>query len=362
MISQLTYILAGIHGILLFIFLVNLFYLYRRKKKATRENSPRVSILIPVRNEEDNLQRLLPSILSQNYPDFEVIVYDDDSSDATWNVLTAAKDARLQSLKGNGPPEGWLGKVHALYQATRQASGEYYLFLDADTKLNDEHALERLVDKFSALPPQSVLTGLPRYSGKGLLLVSLVPSAILTYIPWPLVRPVSQDSLSALNGQCWMIDATSYHRHEPHQHVAREVLEDVLIGRYLKTKGIIPALVDVQREVAVYMYDGFADAWRGFRKNAYLLAGNNVVSAALYLVFLLCVFVLSPLVALWLLALVYTNKCCTDRICRFPLWVTFLAPLSFVLGVILHIDSAWHHLSGNVSWKGRAVQKENINI
>ena len=364
MISLSVYIIAAIHCILLFIFTANLFYLRRRKKQTSLKNAPSVSvsILIPVRNEENNLQRLLPSLLTQRYPNFEIIVYDDDSDDLTWNVITSYKDARLKCVQGEGPPPGWVGKVHALYQASRHASGEYYLFLDADTKLEDEHALERIVHTFTTLPPQRVMTALPRYRGAGLLLVSLVPNALLTYIPWPLVSLTPQESLSALNGQCWMIDASTYHMHEPHREVANEILEDVMIGRFLKTKGIIPVLTNLQKEVAVYMYSGFSDAWQGFRKNAYLLLGNSKLSFGLYIIFMMVVFLMSPSFAPWILGLVYLNKLATDRACKFPLWLTLLAPLSFVLGVTLHIDSAWHHLSGNVSWKGRTVHLENTAI
>ena len=362
MISLPVYIIAGIHCVLLLIFTGNLFYLRRRKKQSSTEKLARISLLIPVRNEEQNLQRLLPSLLAQQYPDFEIIIYDDDSEDLTWNVIASYQDARIKCIKGEKPPVGWVGKVHALYQASRHASGEYYLFLDADTKLEDEHALQRIVNTFTALPPQCVMTALPRYQGEGGVLVSLVPNALLTYIPWPLVGLAPQESLSALNGQCWMIDAATYHSHEPHRAVASEILEDVMIGRFLKANGVVPVLANLQQEVSVYMYSGFFDAWKGFRKNAYLLLGNSRLSFLLYLIFVIFVFLLSPLFAPWLIGLVYLNKLATDRACNFPLWLTMLAPLSFLLGVTLHIDSAWHHLSGNVSWKGRAVHLESTTI
>lgn len=356
MLSQLPFIVAYIHIGLIAIFISNLFYLRRRASRADEHATHFISILIPARNEEENLKRLVPSLLKQTYSHFEVIIYDDDSTDGTCGVLSSFEDDRLKLIKGNGPPEGWVGKVHALFQATRHATGSHYLFLDADTELADEEALSRLVNKYHRLPAKSVLTSLPRYRGKGLLLVSLVPNAILANLPWPLVRPFPAASMSALNGQCWMLDAESYNALEPHQAVAHEILEDVLIGRYLKQQGITPTLVDLRDEVSVYMYSSFSDAWRGFRKNAYLLSGGNPLSFLLLVFFFSVVYILPPVFALWLLPFIFINKWCTDAHSRFPLWLSLCAPLSFLLGLTLQIDSAWHHLSGRVSWKGRSIR------
>ena len=347
-------IIIFVHVGLLTFFIANLVYLWR-KPSGTHEQ-PLVSIIIPARNEERNLQRLLPSLLAQNYPHLEIIVYDDASEDKTWCILNSFDDVRIKAFKGSGPPVGWVGKVHALHQATRHATGAYYLFLDADTELNDEEAIDRLVARFAALHPNSVLTGLPRYQGGGLLLVSLVPNAILTSIPWPLVRMFPKKELSALNGQCWMLSSASYHQHEPHKAVANEILEDVKIGHYLKSKGITPVLVDLKKEVTVYMYTTFADAWRGFRKNAYLLLGANLISFSILLTAYAIIYIVAPFLSIWLLPIVYLNKWATDIHGKFPIWVSLSAPLSFTLGLILQLDSAWHHLIGSVSWKGRSVK------
>ena len=186
--------------------------------------------------------------------------------------------------------------------------------------------------------------------------MSLVPWVILCQLPWALVRPVRHASLGALNGQCWMIDAAVYHRHEPHAHVAGEILEDVEIGRYLKRCGLTPALVDVQREVSIYMYRTFATAWRGFRKNAYLIAGGRPVPflAGFAVYVLACV--LAPAFSPWLLGSLYVLKGVVDRRSGFPVWVTLLAPLAFALGALLQLDSAVSHWTNRVSWKGRRIE------
>ena len=351
-------ILTLLHGGLLFILLANLVYLWRGRRRVVPEPLPSISVLIPARNEEANLERLLPSLLAQSYPDVQIVVYDDGSDDDTWGVIRrwqARSNGRIQALQGNGPPPGWIGKVHALFQATRHASGDLYLFLDADAELQDPEALQRLVERFKALPPDAVMTGLPQLRGGGALLVSLIPNALLTGLPWPLVRRLPVPAFGALNGQCWMIPSTLYHRYEPHEHLPSEILEDVKIGRYLRRQGLVPTLMDVRREVAVYMYRDLHGAWRGLRKNAYLVLGGSPLLFVFFHLFYVFSFVFAPLFAPYLLFSLYLIKLLVDRAAGFPLWVTALAPLSFVLGAFVQLDSALAHWTGRVSWKGRHV-------
>jgi glycosyltransferase involved in cell wall biosynthesis len=347
-------ILLIVHAAILVLLLFNLRYLRHRRPSGSAP-LPRLSVLIPARNEADNLRRLLPSLLAQDHPAFEIIVYDDASEDDTWAVIQSHEGPRLRALRGTGPPPGWIGKVHALHQAAGEASGERLLFLDADTALNDTGALRRIAERFEALPPGSVLTALPTLLGGGLLLVSLVPNAILGGLPWPLVRRFRLPALGALNGQCWMIDGEAYRRLSPHEHVRNAILEGVQIGRYLKRCGLTPVLCDLRDELSVYMYRNLTEAWMGFRKNAYLiLGGHPVVFLPLFALFTLT-YVLAPFFAPPLLLSLYAIKFTTDRLMRFPLWVTLAAPLCFLCGALLQFDSFLAHLTRRVAWKGRPV-------
>ena len=369
----MAFFLTAVHVSLWLILIGNLWYLRRRdgsalsKTKGKTTAAPeaeRLSVLIPARNEEGNLQRLLPSLLAQGHSDYEVIVYDDGSTDGTADVLHATeKDFRskegpeLKVLRGDGPPPGWLGKTHALHQAAERASGDVFLFLDADAHLEGADALQRLVQHFRHLPsPGDVLTGFPRLRGGALLLVSLVPFTILSGLPWPLVRRTpGLRSLGALNGQCWMVEARTYRQHRPHEACKADVLEDVNIGRFFKAQGHTPVMRDVQEEVSVFMYDTFGAAWRGFRKNAYLLMGGTPPTAVFSTSLFLFTFVLAPFFAPWLWPSVFGLKAVTDWRSGQPLWLPLLAPLSFVLAVALQVDSTVSHFLDRVTWKGRQV-------
>ncbi len=350
----MTLFLTIAYGLFVAALIGNVIYL-RKRPRVAPDREPSVSILIPARNEAANLRRLLPSLLHQTYSDFSVIVFDDNSEDETWGVLQSFGDARLTALRGEPLPEGWVGKVHALYQASRRAGGDVYLFLDADAELKDPEALRRLVEYHAGCPKLSVMTGLTHLRGRGGLLVSLVPFAILTGIPWPLIHRIPMRFFGALNGQCWIVAADLYHAHEPHAGHPDEVLEDVIIGRYFISEGILPYLVDVQDEVAVFMYGSLKDAWRGFRKNMYLVMGGNLVGGALFFVFFGLVYVAAPFVSMWFLLALIAMKSYIDRLARFSPALSLLAPASFAMALVLQVDSALHHWLGRASWKGRAV-------
>lgn len=348
-------VLIVFFALLLAVEVGNLLHLHRYDAGVASPPRPYVSVLIPARNEASNLKRLLPSLLRQKYAPFEILVYDDDSDDDTWAMLQSFNDDRLRVLRGHGPPAGWVGKVHALYQSAAEARGDVFLFLDADAWLKDPGALERIVDRYCALGPDRVLTGFTDLRGSGLLLVSLVPHVILTTLPTFLVEHVRSPALGSVNGQCWMIDAATYRRLSPHEAVREEVLEDVLIGRYLQKRRIHPVMADVRREVAVYMYGSFGEAWRGFRKNAYLLMGGSVWTFVP--LFATYAFALSAAPFWWpeLLPAVYLLKIISDRTAGMPIWVTLLGPLAHVAGTLLQLDSAVSHWTGRATWKGRHV-------
>jgi hypothetical protein len=315
--------------------------------------APTVSVLVPARNEERNLRRLVPTLLAQDFPRFEILVCDDGSEDGTAELLRAVRDPRLRAIHVDGPPAGWVGKVHALYRATREATGAVFLFLDADVALTSPQSLSRLVARFRALPEPSVLTGFGRFRGGGLSLISLVPFVILGYVPQPLVPRVRIRRVGGMNGQCWMIRSADYRRLEPHLVHQAEVLEDIRIGQYLHQHGVTPRLFDLQRDFEVWMYAGFRDAWLGFRKNVYPFMGGTPIEFGIGWILYAVPFVLAPLVSPWFVAAWYALKLASDRLVRMPWHVTALALVTFVLGSVQQIDSAIAHWRGRVRWKGR---------
>jgi len=376
-------VLLVLHAGVLTIVAVNRVFLARsRRPPPAPRTGTRAVVMIPARNEEANLARLLPSLLAQTGVEWQAVVVDDASDDATWDVIEAHRarpgGERIAGVRGSGPPPGWVGKVYALHTAAARAfellgdvrPDDVFVFLDADAELAsadgwqpDDRALARLVGRRQAAGG-GALTGMPRLRDRGgaALLTSLVPFAVVAALPLPLVPRTRNPALSALNGQAWLLGADDYRRLAPHAAVAGEVLEDVEIGRYLKRSGVTLRLVDLADEVSVEMYRSFGEAWRGFRKNAYLLAGGRPAAfAAFFALYTACWVLpsvlwtvagaagLAPLASLWLV------KALIDRWSRAPWAVTLAAPLVLALGAALQLDSAVAHARGRVSWKGRTV-------
>ncbi len=354
-VDLVVWLAAILHVTLAATLIGNLLFLRRSRPANGPQSVPKISVLIPARNEANNLRRLIPSLLTQRYADFEVIVVDDASEDETWTVLSSFADARLRLLKGDGPPPGWVGKVHALYQATREATGDVYLFVDADGEFLHEAALVNLMSAHKSMPKRAAMTGMTRLLGRGHILVSMVTHAMLVAVPWFLLRRLPP-SFAALNGQCWMIDAGIYKELEPHAAHKNEILEDVRIGRFLARNGVTPVLADVQDHFAIHMYSGIADAWQGFRKNAYLIMGGTVPRFLLSLLSYWLVYLAGPILSWWLCISLFVMKAATDFRTRFSWLNTLLLPVSFVLGAVMQFSSAIAHWRKQVDWKGRIIE------
>src|SRR4030042_634333 len=117
-----------------------------RRNSVLPASAPLVSVLVPARNEEENIEACLQSLQKQDYPNFEVLVLDDNSRDRTAEIVSriAASSNRIQLLRGSPLPHGWAGKPFACYQLAQEAKGEWLLFVDADTT-SASHMVRRVV-------------------------------------------------------------------------------------------------------------------------------------------------------------------------------------------------------------------------
>jgi len=355
--SALFWFIIFAHSVLLINAMANALH-FGLSSSSTGDYSgslPFVSVLVPARNEELNLPRLLQSFLAQDHPNAELIVYDDLSEDRTWDIILQAQNGRIRGIKGEDVPDGWLGKTNGCFQLSQAAQGDIWLFLDADTEFMRPTSLRAMCERFEQRPPSTILTGMTLLKGRGQIIVTMVGNMILSTMPWWLGKKVPMSLLSGVNGQCWMISKDEYRRLEPHIEVREEVLEDIMIGRYLHRSGIVPLLDDVRDDVAVYMYADFADAWRGFQKNTAFMLGRNWVTSMLSLAIFTMIFLGAPLLWPAFFLSLYLLKAITDRVTHQSWLITLAAPISFFLSVLLGLDSIFSRASGNTIWKGRRV-------
>lgn len=353
--TEFIYVLIGLHGAMLINLLLNLATFTLRRRARCSERLPSVSVLVPARNEEHNLPRLIASFTRQDHPDAEMVIYDDQSTDATWEIIQEAGDPRVRGMRGGDLPDGWVGKTNGCYQLSKHAEHSVFLFIDADTEFQHPAALRHMCERFAARPKGTMLTGMTLLKGGGRTVATMVGALIMSCIPWWLGKRVPAAAMSGVNGQCWMITSEDYRRLEPHQKVRGEVLEDIRIGRYLHRQGLTPLLDDVTDDLTVHMYGTFAEAWRGFRKNTADILGRTALSSTLALLGYILVFIVAPILAPVLLGSLFILKIISDRITRQPFSISLLAPISFLLIIFLGLDSMFHRSRGRIEWKGRII-------
>jgi glycosyltransferase involved in cell wall biosynthesis len=243
----------------------------------TQNHAGRVSIIVPARNEEANIERMVRSLAGQQGVR-EILVVDDQSEDRTREILEGLK-AELPLLRVghiDSLPEGWLGKTYALTVAAREAAGDWLLFTDADT----EHlpgslaALLELAEREGAdllsLSPGQVT---PTWWEKALIPLVYVNLARL-YRFEEVSKPGS--AAAAANGQYLLIRREVYARVGGHQAIRHEILEDVELAKRVKGAGgkllFLPGAAWVQTR----MYRTFGEMWRGWTKNLFLIYGGSL--------------------------------------------------------------------------------------
>lgn len=290
-----------ISGVIVYL-TVNIIYLVRLDPVShPLDDLPMISICVPARNEERGIGICLESLLKQDYPQFEVIAVNDHSTDSTGEVIRnlAEKNSRLIALEGEDLPDGWLGKPFALYQAFKKAKGDILLFTDADPVF-EPHALRTAVNTMRERKLDA-LTLMPK-SEFGSFWERAVQPVIFGFIA-SLTRFKNvndPDHKSAMGfGVFLMLKRSAYEAIGGHESGKADVLEDVLIAKRIKKHGFKLLVADAKRLISIRMYFGFREIWVGWRKNMFL-AMNRSVTRALYFLFVVLTFLLTPyLILIW---------------------------------------------------------------
>src|SRR6056297_203768 len=245
----------------------------------------KISVLIPARNEEENLPWLLDDLTRQNYQNFEVLVYDDHSTDKTPEIIDsfAQKDSRISLLPPKDLPREWLGKTFACDQLGRAANGEYLLFLDSDVRASEDLLRKALfclrkhkLALLSIFPHQIMKSTGER------LTVPLMNWILVSLLPMILIRKSKRPSLSAANGQFMFFDQKIYRQHFWHEQVRDNLVEDIEICRKMKSEGYQVATLLGKNDIKCRMYKNYADGLNGFAKNVVEFFGGSVWVTFLY--------------------------------------------------------------------------------
>jgi chlorobactene glucosyltransferase len=233
---------------------------------------PKVTILVPAKDEKERIAECLRSALNQDYPDFHVIAIDDRSTDGTGTVMDelAKEDPRLSVIHLTELPDGWTGKCNALHQGVQRAKGEWLLFFDSDVVLDSNAlsatlgtAIERKFRLFSLLPRmecQSLLEG---------LLVPLAGAAVTAIFAAAWTNSNSSPRSAFANGQFLLIRRDAYDAVGGHSAVRDQYCEDMALARIFKDRGLRPRMCWGTNLCSVRMYDSLATIMRGWSRIFY---------------------------------------------------------------------------------------------
>ena len=340
---------------------------------------PKVSVLVPARNEERSIADCISSLLHQTYPNLEIIVLDDDSDDRTPEILDRLQNKRpdLTILQGLPLPSGWTGKNWACYQLGLSAEGELLVFTDADTVHSPESiasivafAEQTGAQFFSGVPHQRMETFWEK------VIIPMTQFLYFAYLPNSWITTKKDPKFSATNGQLLCATRSAYDRIGGHESVKNNIVEDVALGKKAKEAGIKTALGSAIETVECRMYASYSEIIAGFSKNFFpglgysfpLLLVFIISSLALYVVpygyivfsiltgqFSLSLFWL-PVIQALIGAIIRVLVAL-----RFGMSMVqpFLHPLSVIMAVIIGINSARlaRSLQG-AQWKGRSYDAD----
>ena len=369
-------------SVLILIVLSNWLLLRRARRHPFPQRQPRVSILVPARNEEGRIGACLRSLLDQDYPDYEVIVLDDQSTDGTMVEILQVKNEfpRLVVVKGKPLPEGWLGKNWACHQLAESADGRILFYTDADT-LHEPGSLSSII-RIVEGEKADLLTGVPRQVMRNWserLLVPLFPWAFYSFNPLPLAYAIRFPELSAAVGQLMVFRREAYEKIGGHSRVKESMVEDLDLARAIKAAGLRWRVMDVTGLISCRMYHNGGEVFQGLAKNLFPAFEYRVLLYLFVWLWLGFVF-LEPLAVLlagalgaplaadaWIKAWVCVALACFQWIFVFsrlklPAWPGFFYPV-FITGFLaMAFSSFWLTVTGRTSWKGRSIYPPRLRL
>jgi chlorobactene glucosyltransferase len=340
-------------------------------------HAPLVSVLIPARDEERNIAGCLDTVLAQGQTVFEVLVYDDHSTDRTAELVEAyaRRDRRVRLIRPAELPEGWCGKTFACARLAAEARGRWLLFLDADARLVGHDAVSLIAGEALARGA-TLLSCWPRLLTRGFWEGALLPMlnfVVFTLYPAPLALRRDDESLGLAHGSCVLARRDAYEALGGHALVRSEMFEDTRLAQAWRARGQRGLCLDGSGVVAVRMYRSFDEIWAGFRKNFFpAFRGTRTFRAfmALHLFIFLLPFALTPLALghswAWPLAAaagcVLATRAALALRFGHPWWSALLHPLGEAILVALGLASWLDCRSGRgVEWKGRRyLQTEGV--
>ncbi|MFQ5496871.1 MAG: glycosyltransferase [Nitrosopumilus sp.] len=267
---------------------------YLDKFENTSKSNPKVSIILPARNEEEFIGKCLDSLINQDYENYEIIVIDDSSDDDTQKIILeyAEKNPKIIPVIANPKPDGWMGKNWACMEGYRKATGELLLFTDADTyhsknvtSLAVSHLISFNLDALSAIP-------------------KMLTFDFWTKITLPMISTFLHTRFSALNvnnpakktgyffGSFFILKKKTYEEIGMHEGVKQEIIEDGALGKKVKESGFKMKMVRGEHLIDAVWARDKETLWNALKRlmiPLYLQSGKIAIGIFFAVTFLLFV-------------------------------------------------------------------------
>jgi glycosyltransferase involved in cell wall biosynthesis len=352
-----------------FIILMNLFWNYSSCKEIKNNN---LSILIPARNEEKNIQNCINSIIKTNNNYKEILIYDDHSTDSTAKKIKEIiqTNKKVKIAKTLKLEKGWTGKSFACYQLAKQSSSEWIVFLDADTTIFED--LSQLID-YSKANNLSMLSAWPKIEMQSFvekIFMPLLNFIVYTTCPMFIAKKRSSDNLGLAHGACILFRKKIYMNLGGHNLVKNDLFEDTRLARKWRLKGEKTYCINGSKILSVKMYDSFSAIWNGFKKN-YYPSFNKDLSFFVFQSIFITSYILAPIMysvliilnlnkdlAIYLLILNFVPRILINLKFKYNFFLIFTQPIGIVAMFILGLDS-WKNMKfgKGLSWKDRIYEK-----
>ncbi|MDH3975690.1 MAG: glycosyltransferase family 2 protein [Deltaproteobacteria bacterium] len=337
------------------------------------EKPPKVSIVVPARNEERYIYQAVTSFCSQDYPDYEVIVVDDGSTDATPALLEelTRKFSHLKVIKGEEPPPGWLGKPNTLERGRKEAGGEWFLFVDADV-IYDPQLLSKTMSHTLHEKADMMFLG-PTFLTKGILEATLMSTLyFLATAAYPMyLTVISKSRRFAAGSGCFnLISRKALEASGAFESLKSEVIDDLGLGYKVKGAGFRQTSARSGKMIQIRMYEGARETIKGFTKNMYpmmkrhpVLFGLPVIGGILitflpYYGFFSTLLTgnlsLPAAISLLLMHIVFFRQA---TVFHQPRIITFLNPVRELGWWWIFFRSMAVYYSQGIVWRGRRFEK-----
>ena len=327
---ELYSLILVIVGVYFFLFsLLNIIKITKDTKSFPLPQEPLVSVLIPARNEEDNIKSCIESFLTQTYKNYEILVLDDNSTDNTYKIVEKIAKKypnKVRLFSGKPLPSDWRGKSFAMQQLLEHAKGEYYLFTDADT-IHTEESISLMMSNM-AYHDADLVSG---YIGQKTKTFGEKITIPLIYLLTGFVIPLWINNRCKLSifasaiGQYIGVKASAFKSIGGYEKIKNYTTEDIYLAREMKKAGFKTIFIDAKSAATCRMYTNYDQSVRGISKNIFDFLGKNSIVMCLIVIAIFFFLVIpAPICILKLFEMRLQNSTYVDTL-------TFALIINFVL-------------------------------